>query len=246
MSVAAPARAPGLVVEAAGLAFAGRAVLHALSVRIEAGRWHALLGRSGSGKSSLLRVLAGLQPLDSGRVGADDGQALPGRIALMAQDDALLPWLSARDNVALGARLRGEPRAAARGRADTLLDRVGLGERGGALPATLSGGQRQRVALARTLFEDRAVVLMDEPFSRLDAITRHELQALAHRLLARRTVLLVTHDPLEALRLADRVSVLADGAVHDTVRIDGAAPRDTRTATVLAHVDALWAALQRT
>jgi len=238
------ARAPGLRIEGVSLAFSGRSVLDRLWLAIAAGRWHALLGRSGTGKSSLLRVLAGLQSLDGGRVEVDDGQPLQGRIALMAQEDGLLPWLSARDNVMLGARLRGQPRAASIERARSLLEQVGLAERSGALPATLSGGQRQRVALARTLFEDRPVVLMDEPFSRLDAITRHALQALAHRLLGQRTVVLVTHDPLEALRLADAVSVLDEGAVRHTLGVEGHAPRDIRSAALLAQVDTLWSALQ--
>jgi putative hydroxymethylpyrimidine transport system ATP-binding protein len=128
----------------------------------------------------------------------------------MAQQDLLLPWLSARDNVLIGRRLRGERVGpAARGRAEELLVRVGLRSAVTARPAALSGGMRQRVALARTLMEDRPVVLMDEPFAGLDAITRYELQALAAELLAERTVLLVTHDPLEALRLGHRLLVLA-------------------------------------
>ena len=125
----------------------------------------------------------------------------------MGQHDDLLPWLSVIGNVTLGARLRGATPgsragagAARAGRSDEQKDR---------LPATLSGGQRQRAALARTLMEDRPVVLMDEPFSALDAITRARLQALAADLLAGRTVLLVTHDPLEALRLGHRIQVMA-------------------------------------
>ena len=130
----------------------------------------------------------------------------------MAQQDLLLPWLPVVDNVLLGYRLRGAagPSCAACASAATqLLARVGL-ERPGAAPcpATLSGGMRQRAALARTLMEDRPIVLMDEPFSALDAITRHRLQDLAAELLAGRTVLLVTHNPLEALRLGHRLYVL--------------------------------------
>jgi putative hydroxymethylpyrimidine transport system ATP-binding protein len=127
----------------------------------------------------------------------------------MAQQDLLLPWLTALDNVLIGYRLRGgRIDAALRDRARHLLQRVGLGHCVTHSPAALSGGMRQRVALARTLMEDRPVVLMDEPFSGLDAITRYELQALAAELLEGRTVLLVTHDPLEALRLSHRMLVL--------------------------------------
>jgi putative hydroxymethylpyrimidine transport system ATP-binding protein len=118
----------------------------------------------------------------------------------------LLPWLSARENVVLGARLRGE--APDRAAADRLLARVGLAGHENKRPAALSGGMRQRVALARTLMEDRPVVLMDEPFSAVDALTRFRLQALACEVLADRTVVLVTHDPQEALRVGHRLFVL--------------------------------------
>jgi putative hydroxymethylpyrimidine transport system ATP-binding protein len=144
----------------------------------------------------------------------------------MGQRDDLLPWLSARGNVVLGARLRGEVPDLAR--ADALLERVGLGPQQGQRPATLSGGERQRTALARTLMEDRPVVLMDEPFSALDAITRARLQSLAAALLAGRTVLLVTHDPLEALRLGHRVHVMAGqpARIEPPIEPPGDPPRD--------------------
>lgn len=137
---------------------------------------------------------------------ADDGKAVTGRLAMMAQQDQLLPWLTCRENVLLGPALRGEKLDTAR--ADALLAAVGLPDVAGRRPQTLSGGMRQRVAIARTLMEDRAIVLMDEPFSALDAVTRHQLQDLAFRLLKGRTVLLVTHSPLEALRLADQLLIL--------------------------------------
>ena len=126
----------------------------------------------------------------------------------MGQQDDLLPWLTVQGNVMLGARLRGEIAGSRRRRGAA---RAGRADRrsGDQRPATLSGGQRQRAALARTLMEDRPVVLMDEPFSALDAITRARLQVLAAQLLAGRTVLLVTHDPLEALRLGHRIHVMA-------------------------------------
>jgi putative hydroxymethylpyrimidine transport system ATP-binding protein len=128
----------------------------------------------------------------------------------MAQQDLLLPWLSAIDNVLLGARLRGRRHDRELiARAHALLAAVGLGDRAGSRPSDLSGGMRQRVALARTLMEDRPIVLMDEPFSGLDSITRLRMQDMAARLLAGRTVLLVTHDPLEALRLGHRVHLMA-------------------------------------
>lgn len=199
---------PGIEIAEARLSYAGRELFADLSVSFAAGQWTCLLGPSGVGKSTLLRLIAGLEtPAPPGRVAASDGLPLKGRIAYMAQQDLLLPWLSALGNVALGARLRGgriDETAARR-----LLNRVGLGARGADRPATLSGGMRQRVALARTLAEDRPVVLMDEPFSALDAVTRLRLQDLAVEMLRGRTIVLVTHDPLEAVRLGQRVLVMA-------------------------------------
>jgi len=208
--MSAPA-APGLTVRDARLRLDGATVFDRLDLRLEPGTWTCLLGPSGAGKTSLLRLIAGLigPPAASGSVAADDRRPVAGRIAWMAQTDALLPWLPARDNVRLGARLRRECGAGGPAGADSMLARVGLAGRETALPKALSGGMRQRVALARTLMEDRPFVLLDEPFSALDAVTRHALQDEAARLLAGRTVLMVTHDPLEALRLGHRVRVLA-------------------------------------
>ncbi|HET6518402.1 MAG TPA: ABC transporter ATP-binding protein [Geminicoccaceae bacterium] len=202
-----PAADLDVEIRGARLSFAGRPLFVDLNVRLPAGRWTCLLGPSGVGKSSLLRLIAGLEAPERGGVRAGDGRPLAGRVAWLDQRDSLLPWLTVLDNVTLGARLRGEPRDERRARA--LLAAVGLEDRARERPGGLSGGQRQRVALARTLMEDRPVVLMDEPFSALDAITRARLQALAARLLAGRTVLLVTHDPLEALRLGHAVHVMA-------------------------------------
>ena len=161
----------------------------------------------------------------------------------MGQSDLLLPWANTLDNTVLGARLRGERPDFERAR--RLLAEVGLADFMEARPATLSGGERQRVALVRTLMEDRAVVLMDEPFGSLDAITRHAAQDLAARMLAGRTVLLVTHDPLEALRLGDRVYVLTGRpAALEAVPVpDLAPPRDVRDPAVLAAQGDLLARL---
>lgn len=199
---------PGLRLRKAGLAYGGRSLFQSLDLDLDPGRTTCLLGPSGVGKSSLLRLIAGLGDAATGRVTDESGAALTGRIAYMAQQDLLLPWLTAEENVMIGARLRGEASRADRERARALLVRVGLEEAAQLRPAALSGGMRQRVALARTLFEERPLVLMDEPFASLDAITRFQLQALAAELLQGRTVLLVTHDPLEALRLGERILVL--------------------------------------
>jgi len=225
-----------LSVANASLEHGGGRLFDRLDLALPAGRWSCLLGPSGVGKSSLLRMIAGLMPASPGtRIEAGDGAPLPGRIAYMDQRDLLLPWLSLMDNVGLGRRLRREP--ADPGRAVALLDMVGLGARAGDRPAGLSGGERQRAALARTLMDDRPIVLMDEPFSAVDAITRLELQNLAARLLTGRTVLLVTHDPLEALRLGHRVIVMARDAVlgarlMPALEPPGAPPRDPAGDTV--------------
>ncbi|MCQ4162003.1 ATP-binding cassette domain-containing protein [Roseomonas sp. GC11] len=234
--------APDLGVEVPGLALGGRDVLGRLSLRFRAGEVTALLGPSGVGKSTLLRLVAGLLPLPAGaRLTPGDGLPLAQRIAWMGQQDLLLPWLDLLGNVTLGARLRGTRPDAARARA--LIAAVGLAGREGARPAALSGGMRQRAALARTLMEDRPFVLMDEPFSAVDAPTRHRLQDLASGLLAGRTVLLVTHDPLEALRLAHRILVLRPapgGAVPEELAMPPAPPlRAARDPAVLAAQAAL-------
>ncbi|CAO3420343.1 ABC transporter ATP-binding protein [Azospirillum doebereinerae] len=210
-SAAAPL--PGglsVTVSGARLTHGGAVLFADLALTLEAGRITCLLGPSGVGKTTLLRILAGLaDPEPPTRVAAGDGLPLAGRIAYMAQQDLLLPWLSVLDNVLLGDRLRRtKPDAERVERAVALLRRVGLDGRERDRPAALSGGQRQRVALARTLMEDKPLVLMDEPFSALDALTRLRLQETAAETLAGRTVLMVTHDPLEALRIGDRLHVM--------------------------------------
>jgi putative hydroxymethylpyrimidine transport system ATP-binding protein len=232
-----PETAPEVTVGVPRLNFAGETLFLNLRFRLEAGRWTCLLGPSGVGKTSLLRVIAGL--IDGALVVTDDGRGLDGRIAFMAQQDLLLPWLSARENLVLGYRLRGAPRAELRRQreaANAMLVRVGLDGQGSKLPAELSGGMRQRVALARTLMEDRPVVLMDEPFSALDAVTRHRLQDLAAELLAGRTVLLVTHNPLEALRLGHQVWVMGGipATLEGPLRPPGLPARDPAEPALLA------------
>ncbi|MBL8561675.1 MAG: ABC transporter ATP-binding protein [Gemmobacter sp.] len=189
-----------------------------------------LLGASGVGKSTLLRLLAGLP---TGVVFEGQVQRLPA--ALMAQEDGLLPWLSVAQNVTLGARLRGE-RAADPA---ALLAAVGLAGFEARLPGTLSGGQRQRVALARTLAEDRPLVLLDEPFSALDARLRLEIGALALRLLAGRRVLIVTHDPAEAARLGDQILILTRAGLMPHPAPKGAVPRAHDAGEVLEAQAAL-------
>jgi len=221
-----PLATPGIVLRGARLVHEGLPLFDGLDFALAAGRCTCLLGPSGVGKSTLLRLIAGLAVGASGAAEGDDGRPLSGRIALMAQQDLLLPWLSALDNALLGYRLRHE--VAPRTEAVALLARLGLGAASHLRPAALSGGMRQRVALARTLMENRPVVLMDEPFSGLDAITRLRLQTLAAEELRGCTVMLVTHDPLEALRLGHRIFVMTGrpAGLSDPIEPPGAPPRD--------------------
>jgi putative hydroxymethylpyrimidine transport system ATP-binding protein len=231
--------APGITIDQLRLRFGGDLLFDGLSLDLPGGRLTALLGASGVGKTSLLRVLAGLTAPAGGRIGASDGAGLRGRVAYMGQQDFLFPWLSALGNVMLGARLRGQ--RADRDRARQLLAEVGLAGREAARPAALSGGMRQRVALARTLYEDRPVVLMDEPFSALDAITRARMQTMAAGLLRGRTVLLITHDPMEACRLADQVLVMAGmpARLSAPLGMTGSSPRAVDDPQVLNAQGAL-------
>lgn len=213
--------APGITLHAKA-----EGLFPALSLQVPGGAWCSLLGPSGVGKSTLLRVIAGLEtgvPVEGGAE-ASDAAPLAGRVALMAQSDLLLPWLSVRENVTLGAKLRGETPDLPR--AEALMDRLGLGALADRRPEQLSGGQRQRAALARTLAEDRPVVLLDEPFSALDAPLKAEMQELFADTLRGRTVLHVTHDPAEAVRLADRIAVLSRTGLTELAPPDGTVPRD--------------------
>lgn len=217
--------ASGLSVRGLTLRFRGQFLFQNLSFDLASGSFTCLLGPSGVGKTSLLRAIAGLAPVSGADIRCDDGASPDGRIAWMDQRDQLLPWLDVLGNVSLGSRLRGEQPDLPRARA--LLAEVGLADQAAVRPAALSGGMRQRAALARTLYEDRPIVLLDEPFAAVDAPTRHRLQQLAARLLRARTVLLVTHDPLEALLLGHEVHVLSGrpARIAATLRPEGLPPR---------------------
>jgi sulfonate transport system ATP-binding protein len=199
-------------------AYGERTVLRDLDLDVAPGEFVALLGKTGCGKTTLLRVLAGLDPATAGTVEA------PGRPAVVFQEPRLLPWKRVVDNVTLG--LAGD--ASARARADDALREVGLENHAGAWPVTLSGGEAQRVALARALVREPRLLLLDEPFAALDALTRIKMHALVSALWRahRPAVLLVTHDVDEALLLADRVIVMADGRIAHHERIDAEHPRD--------------------
>jgi putative hydroxymethylpyrimidine transport system ATP-binding protein len=204
---------PSLFIKNAALAYENTLLFKNINLNLPAKQSICLLGPSGVGKSSLLRLIANLiqsskdVKLISGIITSDDNINLDNRIAYMAQSDNLLPWLSVEKNITLGARLRREKIDS--DKLEFLLKAVDLLNAKHKLPAQLSGGMRQRTALARTLYEDKPIVLMDEPFSALDIVTRLELQDLTNQLLIDSTIFLVTHDPLEALRLADCIYVMS-------------------------------------
>jgi sulfonate transport system ATP-binding protein len=209
--------------------FGDRKVLRGITLDIRPGEFVALLGRSGSGKSTFLRALAGL---DSGVTGEI---LVPERRAVGFQDARLLPWAKVLDNVVLGldgrdARIRGEQ----------ALAEVGLADHAHDWPKTLSGGEAQRTALARALVREPALLLLDEPFGALDALTRIRMHRLVAELCARHhpAVLLVTHDVDEAVVLADRVLVLTDGVISLDRSIDSTFPRPR------SRSDARFAALR--
>ena len=204
--------APAVMARGLGLSMDGQCIFDNLDGTFPAARLTVLLGGSGIGKTTLLRLVAGLIVPDTGGISAGDGLPLSGRVGWMGQNDMLLPWARVDDNVMLGSRLRGEPPD--RARAHDLLDQVGLSASRTALPSALSGGMRQRVALARVLYENRPVVLMDEPFSALDSLTRLRMHELAARMLSGCTTILITHDPLEACRMAQALFMMGGAPVR--------------------------------
>lgn len=207
--------APSVILENVSFSYPGKQIFHDLNFTVKAGRWTCLIGPSGCGKSTLLRLISGtLREGLSGHIHFSDENSRDGRTAWMAQKDLLFPWLSIIDNVCLGARLRGEMSLQKREKGLALLQDAGLGEYADSLPSALSGGMRQRAALLRTLMEERSVILMDEPFSALDALTRLKLQDLSANLVKGATVLMVTHDPFEALRLGHRIYVMTGRPAH--------------------------------
>ena len=216
--------APDLTISGSA-AIDGATLFAPLTLTLAAGQWTCLLGGSGVGKTTVLRLIAGLTTGASfdGQITASDGLPVADRVAYMAQDDLLLPWATVTQNVSLGARLRGERPDLAR--RDRLIERMRLQDHMNKKPGALSGGQRQRVALARTLMEDRPIVLLDEPFSALDARTRADMQDLAAEVLHDRTVLLVTHDPGEAARLGQTIVVMTQHGLTPCQPPHAKAPR---------------------
>src|SRR5882672_9982638 len=197
--------------------------LEGVTLEVEQWKLVCIVGASGSGKSTLLNILAGLYPRSTGR------RHVHGRVALMFQEAALLPWLTAAGNVELALELRGVRRSERKEVARELLGRVHLDGFERRLPHELSGGMKQRVALARALAQDADVLLMDEPFGALDAITRDRLHEELERIWTETglTILFVTHNAREAVRLGDRVLVFTSrpGRVGQEVKVDLPRPR---------------------
>lgn len=220
-----------LMVSSLSLAFGEHRVLSDVSFEIAPGEIVALVGPSGSGKSTLLSLLTGALSPDSGSI-SFDGSEVAGRsrpFAYMPQRDVLLPWRRILDNAALGVEVAGASRASARSAVAPLFSRFGLAGTEKLFPRQLSGGMRQRVSFLRTVAQDKPVLLLDEPFGALDAITRDELQRWLLEIWAENgwSILLITHDIREAVRMADRVLVLprTAGPLADPVHVTREIPR---------------------
>ncbi len=226
MSIAAKAApgpaAPAVRIRNLARTFTLKGVLHGVNLDIAPGEFVALLGRSGSGKSTLLRALAGLDFEAHG----SGGYSVPERTSVIFQDARLLPWLSVLDNVTLGLGRRS------RDYGRSMLAEVGLAGRENAWPHELSGGEQQRVALARALVREPELLLADEPFGALDALTRARMHDLLRRLsdIHDPAVLLVTHDIDEAILLADRIVILEDGKLAFDIKVDLPPDREERFA----------------
>lgn len=210
------------------LAYGAEPILEGVNLEVETGSFASLIGPSGSGKTSILRAVTALQTPLSGRIELD---VLPAAVGFLFQDDALLPWRTARHNVGLGLRIRGASAQEADAKADEWLAKLGLIGLGGRFPRQLSGGQRKRVAIAQVLALEPRLLLMDEPFASLDAIVRtritQELMGWVER--EKLTVLLVTHDLEEAISMSDIVHVLSQGPrarIRATHEVGIARPRD--------------------
>lgn len=212
-------------------------VLAGVSLDVAPREFVTLVGPSGCGKSTICNVVAGLVRPDAGTV------AIDGQVAYMQQKDLLLPWRTVLDNAILGLEIQGAPRAAAREEARAMLRRFGLEGFERAYPATLSGGMRQRVALVRTLLCRRDLLVLDEPFGALDAMTRAAMQGYLLRLREEfgRTVLFITHDVEEAVLLSDRVYVMAarPGRIRAERPLDLPRPRRATDPGIVAEKAAI-------
>lgn len=215
--------------------FGSNTVLQDLNLEAFSGEFLTIVGRSGCGKTTLLRLIAGLEKISAGQISLDDrvSTSLHPQIKIMFQDSRLLPWQKVLDNVRLGL-----PKDA-RAKAHQVLHEVGLGTKANEFPSTLSGGQKQRVALARALASNPRLLLLDEPLGALDALTRIEMQRLLEDLWLEQkfTAFLITHDVEEAVVLGDRVILLEEGKIVLDLKIDLPRPRARGSAEFAYLVD---------
>jgi len=254
-AVSAARAAVPIAVERVSKRFGAVQALVDIELRVGAGEFVGVIGPSGCGKTTLLKMIAGLLPVDAGRIVVGDRVVTgPGReCSVVFQDFALLPWATVQKNVEFGLLLRGVPAAERAQTARRAIAKVGLSGFEGAYPSQLSGGMQQRVGLARALAVTPRVLLMDEPFASIDEQTRRLFQDDLLRLWSeeRMTVVLVTHSMEEAIYLADRVAVLSPrpGRVHEVLDVPLPRPRETAevrgTADFARLVDGLWKILRK-
>ena len=234
-------------IEQATLHYQRRPIFQNLSAQFSIAKFSCILGSSGVGKTSLLRLIAGLESWGATAAKLHiDGESLRGKVSYLAQQSALLPWLSIIENVMVSRRLTGETISlAVQARARELLVQVGLADEVHLKPAALSGGMQQRVMLARVLFEDKPIVLLDEPFAALDVVTKLQMHELLMSCLQDKTVIMVTHDPLEALRLADDIFLMQGrpAKLWQPFCLESSAPREVQQ-DLLARQAELIALLQ--
>ncbi|MCO6005266.1 ABC transporter ATP-binding protein [Actinoallomurus purpureus] len=236
------ARGATTTIDGVGIRFGSYHAVDAISLDIEAGEFLCLLGPSGCGKSTLLSALAGFTPATVGAISVDDEPVAgpsPERGMVFQNSDALFDWLTVRQNVAFGPRMRGQSRKAQAALADEYLGLVGLRKFADKFPDQLSGGMRQRVQIARVLANRPRIVLMDEPFGALDAQTRQVMQQEMDRIWRESgcTVVFVTHDIGEAIILADRIAVMTAGpaaSIKNIYSVDLPRPRDETSPEAIA------------
>ena len=249
--------AHALSLQSVTVAFGGYVAVASTSFHVEQGEFVSVVGPTGCGKSTLLNLAAGLRAPNSGvvRVNGAPLTGLNRRAGYLFQGDSLMPWRTARDNVAAGPEFAGQSRTRARAAADAWLGRVGLAGHGSKYPHQMSGGMRKRAQLAQTLVMDPPILLMDEPFSALDVQTRlmmeNELLSLWDSGSTRKSVLFITHDLEEAISLSDRVIVLSAGpGTHPIAEFPITLPRprdvaEIRLTPAFQHLqEEIWAVLR--
>jgi putative hydroxymethylpyrimidine transport system ATP-binding protein len=235
--------APTLFIKDLSLYYQGVLVFEKITLTIPANRWIAILGASGIGKSSLLRLIAGLaqkQSTSSGLIYTDNSQSPSQQIAFMTQQDALLPWLNVFDNAMLPLNLQNldkTKKAEKRAEVESLLTKMGLWAARQQYPQQLSTGMQKRLELIQTLIQDRSITLLDEPFAALDTQTRYQLYPQIVDSLKDKTVLFTTHDPFEALILAHEIYLLGGkpARLEKVLELNSAIPRSVATVEIKKH-----------